>query len=94
MSYGIPSSALEEHAVAERTILRFFCHFVVLDFIVYFKLKGEFIDGNLALTGIVLKRTCEEGLWEEEPRDPEGRRGSLVDPVHEEVNSVVEIDNP
>jgi len=41
-----------------------------------------------------LKRTCEEGLWEEEPRDPEGRRGSLVDPVHEEVNSVVEIDNP
>lgn len=89
MSHRVPSGSLEEHTVAKRTIFRLLSYFVVLNFIVNLKVKTKLIDSNLALTSIVLKGGSEESLWEEEPRDPEGRRCTLIKPVLEEGSSFV-----
>ena len=35
------------------------------------KLKADGVDGDHRLTGVVLQRPRQEGLWEEEARDPQ-----------------------
>lgn len=62
---------------------------MVLNLIIDLKLEGKLVNGNLTLTGIVLEGAREEGLWEEEPRDPESRRGSLFNPLGKEGYTVV-----
>lgn len=94
MSDGIPSSSFEEHAVAERSIFGLLSHFVVFNFVVDFELEGELVNGDLALSGVVLERAREEGLREEEPGDPEGRWSTLVDPTGQEINTVVKVEDP
>jgi len=94
MSHRVPSGSLEEHAVAEGTVFRLLSHFVVLDFIVDLVVETKLINGNLALTRVVLERGSEESLGEEEPGDPEGRGCTLIKPVLEEVGSLIEVNNP
>lgn len=94
MSHRVPSGSLEEHTVAERTIFRLLSHFVVLDFVVNLEVETKLINGNLALTRVVLKRGSEESLGEEEPGNPEGRGCALIKPVLEEGSSFVEVNNP
>ena len=54
MSDGIPSCSFEEHAVAERSIFGLLSHFVVFNFVIDFELEGELVNGDLALSGVVL----------------------------------------
>lgn len=94
MGYGVPSGSLEEHSIAERTIFGLFSNFVVLDFIVNLEVETKLINGNLALTSVVLECGGEESLGEEEPGYPESRGRTLVKPVLEEGSSFVEVDDP
>lgn len=94
MSDCVPSGAFEEESIAETSIFGFLRHFVMLNLVVDLVLEGELINGDLALTGIVLECASEESLREEETTDPEGRWCSLVKPCLEEVDSVVQVNNP
>lgn len=94
MSHRVPSGAFKEHSVPERTVFGLFSDLVVFDFIVNLVVEGQLINGDLAFTRIVLQSSGEESLGEEEPRDPEGRWGTLVEPVLEEGSSLVEVNNP
>jgi hypothetical protein len=94
MGYGVPSGSLEEHSIPERTIFGLLSNFVVLDFIVNLEVETKLINGNLALTSVVLECGGEESLGEEEPGYPESRGRTLVKPVLEEGSSFVEVDDP
>lgn len=94
MGYGVPSGSLEEHSIAERTIFGLLGNFVVLDFIVNLEVETKLINGNLALTSVVLESGGKESLGEEEPGYPESRGRTLVKPVLEEGSSFVEVDDP
>jgi len=56
--------------------------------------EADLIDSDGVLTGEILLRTSEEGLREEEARDPEDVGGALVEPVGQELDTVVAIDDP
>jgi hypothetical protein len=65
-----------------------------VNLVVNIKVVIEFINGNGVLSGVVLESTSKEGLGEEEPRDPIGWWHGLVNPLGNEVNSVVQIVDP
>jgi hypothetical protein len=56
--------------------------------------KGKSINSDDVLSGIVLKCTGQESLWEEESGNPENFRCTMVDPVRKESNTVIAILNP
>ena len=58
------------------------------------KFEGEFIDSNRLLSCVVLKRSSDECLGEEEATHPEDLRGALFYPKREELHSGQEILNP
>ena len=47
----------------------------------HLKVKGHIIDRNGIFPGEVLCSTCQEGLSEEEPTDPEHCRWAIVQPI-------------
>jgi len=62
--------------------------------VAYLEVILQLVNGDLVFTGIVLQGTCEEGLREEEARDPECGRRTLLDPLSEEVDPLIEIIDP
>lgn len=80
MCYSIPSCTFKEHSIAETSIFGSFSYLVILNFIVYLELEGELVNSDLAFSRVVLECGSKEGLWEEEPRDPERGRSALVNP--------------
>ena len=45
------------------------------------KLKAQHVNGDVIFPGIVLHCPCEEGLGEEEARQPEHMRLTAVEPI-------------
>lgn len=60
----------------------------------YLEIKVYLVDSDDVLSSIVLLRTRQEALCEEESRDPEGWRSSVVDPFLHESESCNEVDHP
>lgn len=58
------------------------------------EVKGDDINGDNSPSGIVLQCSCEESLREEETRDPEHRRNSIVYPILDESNPFHKIRHP
>jgi hypothetical protein len=90
----VPSGTLQIKTIAEDTILRHLSHILWLDFIVDFVLVLKLIDSDNVFSGIVLHGTCEERLWEEETRDPISWWLTLINPFHNEIDSVVQVSDP
>lgn len=90
----VPLAALQVHTVAEAAIFGLGSHIGVLEVVSENKLEAESVDSDLATTGTVLHSACQEGLGEEESRNPEHVRGSVVVPVLQEVDSLLQVFNP
>jgi len=90
----VPSGTLHVHPIDEAAIRRRLVDGGWSCVIAHLEVKGKLIDSDLVLASEVLQRACEEGLWEEESRDPEGVWSSAVDPLGQEVDSLVQIIDP
>jgi len=90
----VPTSSFHEHSVDETSIIGWLCNGGRRSIVANLKVETKLINGNLVFTGIVLKSSREESLWEEETRDPEGRRSTLFDPFLEEANPIIQVENP
>ena len=53
----------------------------------YFKVKINLVNSDHMLPCIVLLHSSEEALGEEEPREPERARGSVLNPLLHELES-------
>ena len=62
-------------------LLTIFGRLLVLLIIEHIKVESEQIDGDRVLPGVVLLHARQEGLREEEARDPERGWGTVVEPV-------------
>jgi len=76
MCLVIPAGTFHVHAIDETAILRRFGDGAWRGIITDLKVIAELINGDLHFSRIVLQRTSEEGLREEESRDPESNRGA------------------
>jgi hypothetical protein len=72
MSGLIPSGSFNVETEAIHTINWLLSDVLCLNLIIDFEVIGELINSNGMLSGEVLSSTCEESLWEEESREPEG----------------------
>ena len=82
----VPLGAFQEEAVHVDPAFRRF----VNAFIVHFQRlepKLDLVDGKLVLSGKVLLCTCQEGVREEEGRQPEECGDSFVDPFAKELDT-------
>jgi len=66
VSSVVPSSTFKIHTVGKDSIFWGLSNLVVSNFVINLKLKVKLINGNDVLSGIVLKSSSEESLWEEE----------------------------
>jgi len=85
----VPPGALHVHTVDEATIRRWLVDGRWSCVIADLEVEGKLIDSDLVLTSEVLQRTREEGLWEEESRDPESVWSTSINPLGQEVDSLV-----
>ena len=94
MSLRVPASSLNIHTVAKTSIFWFFSDRLRCLLIINLELITELINGNDVFSGIILQRSREESLGEEESRDPESGWRSAIDPLLQEVDSISQIDDP
>ena len=60
----------------------------------HLKSKGDGVDGDDLLSGVILQRAGQEGLREKEPRDPEHRGDPIVHPALDKLHAVSQISHP
>ena len=87
----IPSTALNIQAIDVGTIFSCLFRFKVIFLDIVVPLNQ--IDSNGVLPGEVLFETCEEGLGEEETREPECGRAAFVDPLFHEDKTINHVHN-
>jgi hypothetical protein len=68
----VPSGSFDVETEAIHTINWFLSNILWLNLVIDFEVISELINSNGMLSGEVLSGTCEESLWEEESREPEG----------------------
>lgn len=90
----VPLASLKIHAIDVATILRLLLDVLVGAIVLDVEGEVESIDGDLVLSRVVLEGTSEEGLGEEETRDPEHSGGSMLDPICQEEDTVIKILDP
>lgn len=90
----VPFASFQVHSVDETTRLWFRVDFLPANVITNHIFEAELIDGDDVVTGIVLLRTSEEGLWEEESRDPVDCWSAVVVPILKESYSLNQICDP
>mmetsp|Transcript_24596 Transcript_24596/g.35284 ORF Transcript_24596/g.35284 Transcript_24596/m.35284 type:complete len:200 (+) Transcript_24596:264-863(+) len=89
----IPPGPLQEEAIHIAAVLRLLSEFLHA-FVSHHKGERHDVDGELALAGVVLQNGRQETLWEEESRDPEGRRDAHVDPRADKVQALQQVLEP
>lgn len=94
VGFEAPLAAFQEHAIYVATVFRslfdVFVGHVVLDKIV----EVNSVDGDVVLSSIVLQSSRQEGLGEEESREPEFDGRASGKPIFQEIDSVIAILNP
>ena len=90
----VPSCTLEVETVDVDAILWLIRDILRFNIIVDFVVETQFINGYDVLASIVLHRTSEECLREEESRDPISAWESIADPFSDEINSFVQVSDP
>lgn len=58
------------------------------------KAEAYGVDGEDRVASVVLQRSCQEGLWEEEAADPEHSRDPAGDPVLQETDALQQVRYP
>ena len=94
MSLTVPSCTFHVHAKDKATILRRLSDGGRIGIVTDLEVVAELVDRDLVLTGVILQRTREEGLGEEETGDPESGWGSRLDPLNQEGDPLVQIVDP
>jgi hypothetical protein len=89
-----PSAAFQEETVDIGTILGSGLKVVLLRVAHDLEIEIDLINWDNMLSGIVLLDTCQETLCEEETREPESLRGTIIYPVLHELESLDEVENP
>lgn len=90
----VPLAAFEVHAVGVTSGFRLLSNILHEQVRLDDKAEADLIDGDIVLSRVVLLRTSEESLREEESRNPEANRSSIVKPVGQEFDSIVAVLNP
>lgn len=94
MSFVVPAAAFEVKTVAVASVLGLLLNVFMGNCIGVLETVGQLVYCDGLQSGIVLNVSGEESLREEETRDPENFRGSSLDPIVQEVDSVVAVKNP
>ena len=81
MSLTVPSCTFHIHTIDETTIFRRLGYGWGCSIVAHLEVKAELIDGDLVLSSIILERTSEESLREEETGDPERCWGTAFNPL-------------
>lgn len=89
----VPTAALHPHAVHMDTFFRSAESFDVNDVVDNFEVEVHGVNGDLVLSGVVLKGTSQETVSEVELVHPEVLGNLSVSPVLEEINSLSEVLN-
>jgi len=55
------------------------------------KVKSNCVDGDARAAGVVLERSCEESLREEEAANPENRWNAITDPFLQEIDPLNQV---
>lgn len=92
--FKVPLAALEEQSEHEHTIIRLLLDIIGSDMVAHVVVECDAINWNLILSREVLEGSRQEGLWEEEAREPELDGSACRNPVVEEVNSIVAVVDP
>lgn len=58
------------------------------------KAEADGVDGEDRAAGVVLQRSRQEGLWEEEAADPEHSRNPAGDPALQETDALQQVGYP
>lgn len=89
----VPTATFDEHAENVNTFLRGWESIVVNDIVNDIEVQVHGINGNLVLTGIILRATRQETVGKEELVDPEVVRNLGFGPSIEELKTLSEILN-
>jgi hypothetical protein len=90
----IPFATLEEKSVDHTSSLWSFFDVLVGDLVLYVIVKVDSVDGNVISSSEILKSSSQEGLREEESREPVFDGSTSRKPILEEIDSVVAVNNP
>lgn len=90
----VPLAALEVQSVGDAAALRLLFEVLRLFVIQELETERNLVDSDRVGPCIVLQVACEEGLWEEEPGDPVDDGRAAGDPVVEEVDPGIAVDDP
>ena len=91
---GIPFATFKVHTVDVTSVSRFLSNILVGLVIVDLIPECQSINSDYVLSSVVLECTCQESLGEEESGDPEDLGCAIVNPVGQEVNTIVAILDP
>jgi len=94
VSVVVPLAALNEHAVYVAAFLRLFLDLFVRHVVHVVVVERDSVNGDLDRSDVVLFVARDEGLGEEETREPELDGGASIDPVFQEVNPIVALKDP
>jgi hypothetical protein len=92
LDISVPPGAIQVETIDVNAILWFLGEVhIAFVFINGVEVEHKRVDGYFVLAGVVLFGAGEEGLGEEEPTDPEGTRGSFINPLLDEGQSFNEV---
>lgn len=90
----VPPGSLHKKPADVASVVRPSIHLSSSYFGHYSEGEGDCVDRVGVLSGEVLKGACEEGLREEEARDPVGGGDAIFDPAVDEGDALEEVDYP
>lgn len=90
----VPSGTLKVQAEAKDAVFRLYGDRLGVDLVVDLKVQVKLVDSHSVLPCIVLLRSCEESLGEEESREPVSCRHSDFNPVSNELDPSIEVKDP
>jgi len=90
----VPSGAFHEKTMDVDTIFWRFAEVILLLIRDDDEVELDVINGDDVLSGKVLSSTCQEGLGEEETREPEVLWSTIIDPALHEAEPLKEIKDP
>ena len=90
----VPFTSFQVHAVNIAACLWFLGDFLPGQVIFDNIFEAELVNSDDVITRIVLLRSSQEGLWEEESRDPVDAWSAVAVPILKELNSFNQIVDP
>lgn len=90
----VPLASFEVEAIDVASILWSFLYVLVSHVVLYQVVERDSVDRDLILTSEVLQIAGKEGLGEEESREPVLDWSAAFNPVVQEINPIIAVDDP